>query len=154
MMETYLDSTLGRCRSFRLTILRTASSVKKVFATRRKKENTDTWVTHNTEFVDVLLVQMQRGTKAIKDLKGLWLVLWDDCQKFKERRSGMDWEFGVSRCKLLHLEWINNEVLLYSTGNYVQSLGIDHDGRQYEKGNIYVCMTESVCCTAEIITTL
>ena len=24
--------------------------------------------------------------------------------------SGMDWEFGVSRCKLLHLEWINNEV--------------------------------------------
>ena len=24
--------------------------------------------------------------------------------------SGMDWEFGVSRCKLLHLEWISNEV--------------------------------------------
>ena len=21
--------------------------------------------------------------------------------------SGMDWEFGVSRCKLLHLEWIS-----------------------------------------------
>ena len=33
---------------------------------------------------------------------------------------GMDWEFGVSRCKLLHLEWINNKVLLYSTGNYIQ----------------------------------
>ena len=29
----------------------------------------------------------------------------------------MDWEFGVGRCKLLHLEWINNKVLLYSTGN-------------------------------------
>ena len=26
--------------------------------------------------------------------------------------SGMDWEFGVSRCKLLHLEWISNEILL------------------------------------------
>ena len=25
----------------------------------------------------------------------------------------MDWEFGVSRCKLLHVEWISNEVLLY-----------------------------------------
>ena len=36
--------------------------------------------------------------------------------------SGMDWEFGDSRCKLLHLEWIINEVLLYSTGNYIQSL--------------------------------
>ena len=43
--------------------------------------------------------------------------------------SGMDWEFGVSRCKLLHLEWISNEVLLYSTGNYIQSLRIDHNGR-------------------------
>jgi len=44
-------------------------------------------------------------------------------------RSGMDREFGVCRCKLLHLEWRSNEVLLYSTGNYIQSLGIDHDGR-------------------------
>ena len=33
--------------------------------------------------------------------------------------SGMDWEFGVNRCKLLHLEWISNEILLYSTGNYI-----------------------------------
>ena len=41
----------------------------------------------------------------------------------------MDWEFGVSTCKLLHLEWIRNEVLLYSTGNYIHSLGIDQDGR-------------------------
>ena len=27
----------------------------------------------------------------------------------------MDWEFGVIRCKLLHLEWISNEILLYGT---------------------------------------
>ena len=32
--------------------------------------------------------------------------------------SGMDWESGASSCKLLHLEWIGNEILLYSTGNY------------------------------------
>ena len=39
----------------------------------------------------------------------------------KEEREGvgMDWEFGVSRCKLLHLEWISNEILLYSSGNYI-----------------------------------
>ena len=42
-------------------------------------------------------------------------------------------EFGVGRCKLLHLEWINNNVLLYSTGNYIQSLGINHNGKEYEK---------------------
>ena len=30
---------------------------------------------------------------------------------------------------VLHLEWISNEILLYSTGNYIQSLGIEYDGR-------------------------
>ena len=33
--------------------------------------------------------------------------------------SGMAWEFGVSKSKLLHLEWICNEILLYNTGNYI-----------------------------------
>ena len=31
----------------------------------------------------------------------------------------------VSRCKLSHLEWISNEVLLCSTGSYIQSPEID-----------------------------
>ena len=42
---------------------------------------------------------------------------------------GLDWEFGVSRYKLLHLEKISYHDLLCSTGNYIQSLGIDRDGR-------------------------
>ena len=33
--------------------------------------------------------------------------------------NGMDWKFGVNRCGLLPLEWISNEILLYSTGNYI-----------------------------------
>ena len=37
--------------------------------------------------------------------------------------SGMDGEFGVSRYKLLHLNWMSNEVLLYSPGNYSSLLG-------------------------------
>ena len=37
-------------------------------------------------------------------------------------RSWRDWEFGVNKSKLLHVEWIDNEILLYSTGNYVQKL--------------------------------
>ena len=32
--------------------------------------------------------------------------------------SGMDWELEVNRCKLLLLEWINNEILVCSTENY------------------------------------
>ena len=78
----------------------------------------------------------------------------------------MNWNLGVSRCKLVHLEWISNEVLPYSTGNYIQSLGIEHDGRQEEEKNIYtyiyiyiymymyIYMTVSLCCTAEIGTTV
>ena len=36
--------------------------------------------------------------------------------------SRMHREFGVSGYKLLHLEWVNDKVLLYSTGNYIQFL--------------------------------
>ena len=54
---------------------------------------------------------------------------------------GKDWEFGVSRCKLLCIEcigWINNKVLLYSTGNYIKYLVINHNGKEYEKECTYV----------------
>ena len=43
--------------------------------------------------------------------------------------SDMDLEFDISICKLLYLEWISNKILLYSTGNYIQSPGTDHDGK-------------------------
>ena len=56
--------------------------------------------------------------------------------KWEGGGSGMDWEFGVSRYKLLHLEWIN-WIILYSTGNYIQSPGI----------HMY---NESISCIAEI----
>ena len=52
--------------------------------------------------------------------------------KGEGNKGGKDWEFGVGICTLLHLKWINNKVLLYSTGNYIQLLGINHKGK-YEK---------------------
>ena len=52
--------------------------------------------------------------------------------------EGMDWESGISRCKLLYIEWINNEVLLYSTGNYIQYPVINHNGKEYEKECVYI----------------
>ena len=64
----------------------------------------------------------------------------------------MDWEFGISRCKLLYMEWIKNRVLLYNTGNCIQYPVINHNGKEYEKECI--CITDSPCCTAEINTTL
>ena len=67
--------------------------------------------------------------------------------------GGMDWEFGISRCKLVYIEWIN-KVLLYSTGNYIQYPVINYNGKEYEKEYIYICITESLCCAAIVNTTL
>ena len=52
--------------------------------------------------------------------------------------EGMDWEFGISRCKLVYIGWINNRVLLYSTGNYIQHPVTNHNGKEYEKECVYI----------------
>ena len=49
---------------------------------------------------------------------------------------------------------IDNKALLYSTGTWIQFSGVDPDGKVYFKKNVYMCMTESLCCTAVIVTTL
>ena len=45
----------------------------------------------------------------------------------------MDWGFGIIRCKLLQLGWINNRVLLNGTGNCVLYPVVKHYGKEYEK---------------------
>ena len=45
---------------------------------------------------------------------------------------GMDWEFGVGRCKPLYREW-TDKVLLYSTGNSNKYPVIKYNGKEYEK---------------------
>ena len=62
---------------------------------------------------------LQKRTNSWTRRTDLWLP---------RERSGMDWEFGVSRCKLLHLEWISDEILLYSTGSNNQSFVTEPDG--------------------------
>ena len=47
----------------------------------------------------------------------------------KTEGEGVEWTGSLEHVDAnYYLEWINNEVLLYST-TYIQSLGIDHDGR-------------------------
>ena len=48
----------------------------------------------------------------------------------------LECEFGVSGHKLL---WINNKVLLYSTGNYIQFPMINHNGNEYKKECMCMC---------------
>ena len=48
--------------------------------------------------------------------------------KDKKGEGGLDWEFGISRRQLFYVEWINNKVLLYGTGKYIQHPVINHNG--------------------------
>ena len=43
----------------------------------------------------------------------------------------MKWEFQVSRCKVLSIEWVNSKALLYRTGNYIQYPMINSNGKEY-----------------------
>ena len=62
---------------------------------------------------------------------------WSRCEcKFTKRSifgvgGELSWEFGISRCKLLYVDWINNKILLYSTGNYIQYPVINYNGKEY-----------------------
>ena len=43
--------------------------------------------------------------------------------------GGKDWEFGVSRYKLVYMKWISGKVLLDSTGNYIPYPVTNHNGK-------------------------
>ena len=64
--------------------------------------------------------------------------LWLPRLVAQENGVGKDWEFGFSRCKPVYIGWINNKVLLYSTGKYTQYPVINHNGKEYEGEYIYV----------------
>ena len=61
------------------------------------------------------------------------------------KREG--WEFVISRCKLLYIDWINNKVQPYKIGNYLQYAMINHNGKEYFLKCIWI--TEPLCYTAE-----
>ena len=53
--------------------------------------------------------------------------------RWESGKRGTDGEVGVGRCRLLHLEWMGDEVLLYSTGNGIQSLGENEREKKKKK---------------------
>ena len=118
-----------------------------------------TWM--DLEIITLVKYVRQKKTNVIDHLY-TWNLSTKEKQTLKEqtcgyqggpRRGGMKRKFGISRCKLLYIEWINN-VLLYSTRNYIQYPVINNNGKEYERTCIYICTSESLCYTAEINTTL
>ena len=71
---------------------------------------------------------MKKRKKQIQDVESRLIVV--------KREAGWG-RYGVgvwvSRCKLLYVEWINNKVLLYSTGNYIQYSMTNHNAEEYLK---------------------
>ena len=45
---------------------------------------------------------------------------------------------GLADANYYMLEWINDKVLLYSTGNYIQYSMINHNGKEYVKKRMHI----------------
>ena len=73
-----------------------------------------------------------------QDMETTYISIKGQTCGFQGGSGGMDWEFEVDRCKLSHLEWINNKVLLYSTRNYIRSPVTNHIRQEYEEDCIDV----------------
>ena len=64
-------------------------------------------------------------TNSLTRRTDLWLP------KRRGSGRGLEWEVGVSRCKLFNTERLNNMILLHSTKNYSQCPMINHNGKEY-----------------------
>ena len=84
---------------------------------------------------------------------GLELIIISILWLLGGRSMGEGWvgSLGLT-CKLLFMEWINNQVLLYSAGNYIQYAEKNHNGKELISCMYYT--TESLCCTPEANRTL
>ena len=86
--------------------------------------------------LEALILSEIRERQMPYDITHIWYLIYSTNEPFHRKGnhglgeqtccchsggggSGMDWESGVNRCKLLTLEWRSNEILLYSTGNYI-----------------------------------
>ena len=61
--------------------------------------------------------------------------------KAEGAEGAMDLEFGISRCKLLYIEWINNKGPLYSPESYIQYSEInpnEKEKKMLNRKSIYV----------------
>ena len=80
-----------------------------------------------------------------------WNCLWNRLKDIKNRLvgakqvgEGKDWEFGISRCRLLYIGWISNKVLLCSIGNCTHYSVINYNGTEYKRLYIYIYMYNRV----------
>ena len=60
--------------------------------------------------------------------------------KFVGTHGEINEESGMNRYKLLYIKQVNNKGLLYSTGNYIQYLVTNYNGKESEKIQRYILL--------------
>ena len=61
----------------------------------------------------------------------------------EEVEGRMEWKFGLSRCRLLYIGWIN-KFLLYSTEHYIQYPMINDNGKECFKSMLMYGKTNTI----------
>ena len=69
-------------------------------------------------------IYLQNRNSLIDTENRLVVAKWEEVEK------GKDWEFRISKCELLYLEWVKNKVLLQGTRNYIQYLMVNHNVKE------------------------
>ena len=95
-------------------------------ATKKERNNV---ICINTDDLEIIILSEVRKRQIPYDITYTWNLKYGTNEPIYKTQTdsqtqrtdlwlprgggrGMDWEFGVGRCKLLHTEWINNKVLL------------------------------------------
>ena len=113
--------------------VRTSLFVFKLCPTFRKLSGLwFSWENWNEESTSRIL--LWNTAKAVLRGKLIRLVV----AKGMGKEEGWIGSLGVSRCKLLYTGWINNKVLLYTTGNSIQYPVINHKVKDYKREGIYM----------------
>ena len=99
---------------------------------------TDEWMKNMCHIYHTTWSQSEREQQIPYDIPYMWNLKYDAHEPIyeietdsqtqrtgwwlpsgRQHKGGMNWEFGVSRCQLVYIGWIN-KVLLYSTEHYSQ----------------------------------
>ena len=106
------------------------------YHTKQSKSERERQISYDIMYVESKIRHYETETDSQIQRTDLWLP---------GDGGGMDWGFGISRCKLVYIEWINNKVLLYSAENYVEYLVLNHNGKEYKKEYVYIYIYMYIC---------
>ena len=96
---------------------------------------------HEDSSANGLLERWSQGTLLSKWRSKAGMEKKPVCDEVLSIFEGWTWN---SICKLLHIEWVNNKVLLYSTWSYIQYPEINHNGKDYK---VYLRILIIYICT-------